>query len=95
MEPRDHQITFRVPTRIRLALEEKAALERRTVADVLNLMLEDVFPAREGKATMRFVNDPNATSKHGGEGAKIVRNPSAVSKHGSDTVKIFPPKGRK
>jgi len=44
-EPRDHQLTIRIPQRIRAALDAQAALERRTVADVLNNLLEAHYPA--------------------------------------------------
>ena len=43
-EPRDQQITIRIPTRIRAALEQEADHERRTVADIINLALEARYP---------------------------------------------------
>jgi hypothetical protein len=44
-EPRDHQLTIRIPRRIRVAIAAQAVLERRTVADVINNLLEEHYPA--------------------------------------------------
>ena len=44
-EHRDHQLTIRIPQRIRDALDAQAEAERRTVADVLNNLLEERYPA--------------------------------------------------
>jgi hypothetical protein len=49
-EPRDNQLTIRIPQRIRDALEAQATHERRTVADVINNLLEEHYPVeREGR----------------------------------------------
>lgn len=49
-EPRDNQLTIRIPQRIRDEIEEQAERERRTVADVINNLLEQHYPPtpREG-----------------------------------------------
>jgi hypothetical protein len=49
-ELRDNQLTIRIPQRIRDMVEEQAARERRTVADVINNLLDERYPAppREG-----------------------------------------------
>jgi hypothetical protein len=43
-EPRDHQLTIRIPQRIRDAIGAQAEAERRTVADVVNNLLEERYP---------------------------------------------------
>jgi hypothetical protein len=43
-EARDHQLTIRIPKRMRAALEIEATHERRTVADVVNDMLAARYP---------------------------------------------------
>jgi predicted HicB family RNase H-like nuclease len=43
-EARDHQLTIRIPKRVRAALEIEATHERRTVADVVNDMLAARYP---------------------------------------------------
>jgi hypothetical protein len=43
-ELRDHQLTIRIPQRIRDALDAQAEAEHRTVADVLNNMLAKLYP---------------------------------------------------
>ena len=43
-ELRDHQLTIRIPQRIREALGAQAEAERRTVADVLNNILSKLYP---------------------------------------------------
>ncbi len=43
-EPRDHQLTIRTPRRIREALEKQATTENRTIADVVNILLEKRYP---------------------------------------------------
>lgn len=47
-EPRDDQLTIRIPLRIRATLEAQAARERRTVADVVNNLLEEHYPRSRG-----------------------------------------------
>jgi hypothetical protein len=47
-ELRDHQLTIRIPQRIRAAIDAQAERERRTVADVVNNLLEEHYPSREG-----------------------------------------------
>jgi len=44
-EPRDHQLTIRIPQRIRDAIDAQADAERRTAADVINNILEERYPA--------------------------------------------------
>jgi hypothetical protein len=44
-EARGHQLTIRIPQRIRDALDAQATRERRTVADVVNNMFEEHYPA--------------------------------------------------
>lgn len=49
-EARDHQLTIRIPQRIRDALDAQADRERRTVADIVNNLLEEHYPIeREGR----------------------------------------------
>jgi hypothetical protein len=43
-EPRDHQLTLRIPQRIRKALDAQAKAERRSLADVLNNLLIERYP---------------------------------------------------
>jgi len=43
-EPRDHQLTLRIPQRIRDAIDAQAARERRSVAAVINNALEKLYP---------------------------------------------------
>jgi len=45
-EPRNHQLTIRIPRRLRRALDQEAERERRTVADIINIVLEDRYPRR-------------------------------------------------
>lgn len=47
---RDHQFTLRIPTRIRKALEQEAERERRSIADLINLILEDRYAKLPRKA---------------------------------------------
>lgn len=42
-EPRSAKITVRIPESLLEALERKAAKDRRSVSDVVVLMLEDAF----------------------------------------------------
>jgi hypothetical protein len=42
-ERRDHQLSVRIPRRLLLALEAQAETERRSVADVVNIMLEERY----------------------------------------------------
>jgi hypothetical protein len=44
-ERRDHQLTIRIPQRIRDAIGAEAEAERRSVADVVNNILAGRFPA--------------------------------------------------
>jgi len=44
-ELRDHQLTIRIPQRVRDAIDAQAEAERRSVADVLNNLLEEHYPA--------------------------------------------------
>jgi predicted HicB family RNase H-like nuclease len=38
-EARDHQLTIRIPKRVREALKIEAACQQRTIADIVNDML--------------------------------------------------------
>lgn len=42
---RDAQLTIRIPRRLRDAIGAQAEAERRTIADVLNNLLEDRYSA--------------------------------------------------
>lgn len=44
-ELRDAQLTIRIPRRLRNAIGAQAEAERRTIADVLNNLLEDRYSA--------------------------------------------------
>jgi hypothetical protein len=46
-ELRDYQMTIRIPTRLYQALEKQADVERRSIADVVNNVLEKVYPRPE------------------------------------------------
>jgi hypothetical protein len=52
-EPRNHQLTIRIPRRLRQALDEQAARESSSVADVLNNLLALRYPVKEPKALTR------------------------------------------
>lgn len=52
-ESRDHQLTIRIPLRIRASLDEQAERERRTVADVLNNLLEEYYAVERDKGRPR------------------------------------------
>jgi len=45
-EPRDHQMSIRIPRRIRDALDGQAKHERRSAADIINNLLADYYPPR-------------------------------------------------
>lgn len=42
---RNHQLSVRIPQLLYVALKEQAERERRTVADVVNNMLEERYPS--------------------------------------------------
>jgi predicted HicB family RNase H-like nuclease len=46
-ESRNHQLTIRIPRRVRRAIDARAERERRSVADIVNNILEQHFPAKE------------------------------------------------
>lgn len=48
-EKRDHQLTIRIPKRLREALDREAEADRRSAADIVVNMLED----RYGRRTRR------------------------------------------
>lgn len=48
-ELRNHQLTIRIPQRIRDEIGAQAEAERRTVADVVNNLLEERYPASVAK----------------------------------------------
>jgi hypothetical protein len=52
-ELRDHQLSARIPRRIFALMEEQAERERRTVADVLNNLLEERYPAQSSREGAR------------------------------------------
>lgn len=63
-EPRDHQMSIRIPLRIREALNAQAKQERRSASDVINKLLEGCYPPRasneemaEGDRQLRFSID--------------------------------------
>jgi predicted HicB family RNase H-like nuclease len=43
-EPRNRQLTIRIPQRIHEAIEAQADTERRSVADIINNALEKLYP---------------------------------------------------
>jgi predicted HicB family RNase H-like nuclease len=45
-DKRDHQLTIRIPKRLREALDREAAADRRSVADIVVNMLEDRYGKR-------------------------------------------------
>ena len=49
-ERRDHQLSIRIPQRIRDAIAVQAEHERRSVADVVNNMLAEQYPDPAPKA---------------------------------------------
>ena len=51
VEKRDHQLTIRLPKRLRDSLEREAEADRRSVADIVVNMIEDRYAkrARRGK----------------------------------------------
>lgn len=44
-ENRDHPLSIRIPERLFKVLEKQAESERRSIADVVNITLEDRFAA--------------------------------------------------
>lgn len=52
-ERRDEQLTIRIPKRIREALEAQADQERRSVADVINNLLEEYYSAKPREGARR------------------------------------------
>lgn len=50
---RNSQLTIRIPQRIREALDAQASRERRTVADVVNRMLEEHYPVPASRGSRR------------------------------------------
>jgi len=52
-EPRDHQLTIRIPQRIRDAIDAQAEAERRTTADIINNILEERYPATTERSRRR------------------------------------------
>lgn len=50
---RNSQLTIRIPRRIRDALDAQASREHRTVADVVNNMLEERYPALAARISRR------------------------------------------
>jgi len=52
-ERRDQRLSARVPRRIYDALVTRANAERRTIADVLNNILVEVFPSSSAKDKAR------------------------------------------
>ncbi len=48
-ELRDSQLTIRIPRRLRAAIDARAERERRSVADVLNNLIEESFPTSSMK----------------------------------------------
>ena len=55
-ERRDARITFRAPESLREALEREAAEQRRSISDVVTIILTDALAKRPLKAAAR-VND--------------------------------------
>lgn len=52
-ERRDHQLTIRIPKRIRAAIDAQAQAEHRTVADIVNNVLAAQFPVLAPKERRR------------------------------------------
>jgi hypothetical protein len=52
-EPRDNQLTIRIPQRIRDAIDAQAEAERRTTADVVNNILEEHYPVTSREKARR------------------------------------------
>jgi hypothetical protein len=48
-ERRDYQLTIRIPKRIRAAIGAKAEGEQRSVADIVNHILAEIFPVSPTK----------------------------------------------
>lgn len=47
---RDNQFSIRVPERIKKALDDEATRERRSVSDLINVILEDRYAKASRKA---------------------------------------------
>ena len=45
-EKRDHQLTIRIPKRLREALDREAEADRRSAADIVVIMLEERYGRR-------------------------------------------------
>ena len=52
-ELRNHQLTIRIPRRIRDAINAQAEAERRTVADIVNNVLAAQYPVPAPKERRR------------------------------------------
>lgn len=77
-ELRDYQLTIRIPRRVYDALETQANHERRSIADVVNNMLEERYPS--GRPTVKLVPAARPTRNVGGERVKPgPKKPAAVS----------------
>lgn len=77
-EPRDYQLTIRIPKRVYDELESEAHRDRRSIADVVNIMLEQRYPS--GRPTMRPATAARPAHKVGGEAVKPgPRKPAVVS----------------
>jgi hypothetical protein len=52
-ERRNHQLTIRIPKRIRVAIDAQATREQCTVADIVNHLFAATYPARVPKERRR------------------------------------------
>ena len=52
-EPRNHQLTIRIPQRVRDAIAAQAEHERRSIADVVNNVLAERYPVPARKERRR------------------------------------------
>ena len=71
---RDHQLTIRIPQRLRDELETEADRDHRSVADIINIMLEQRYPpVPRQPPTAKRVPNPADAIKVGGGRVKITK----------------------
>lgn len=69
-EPRDSQITIRIPARVRDAIEQEAERDHRSISDVICMMLNHRYPVPVDDAPSRGATERVPTRRRGKSGAK-------------------------
>src|SRR5262249_36096914 len=89
-EPRDYQLTIRIPRRVYDELESEANRDHRSIADVVNIMLEQRYPS--GRATVKPA--PSARPAHNVGGERVKPGPKKPIAIGDERVRVTPKKGK-